>query len=178
MKKRFAQLATSIGIALSQSSNADATIENEYVPIETNLQLFKPLNSQTPIYLAAHRSHKSHASHGSHRSSATKVYSSGGSSLNSNPLGGSKPKPASSYPPSQKCPDSLLSTRKSVVRQVQYNLIVSGDLEMTDIIESLGVLDSDTRSAVRSFQKRKGISSVSGTVLNNQTLNAMGISCN
>ena len=171
-------MATSIGIALSQPSNAEATIENDYAPIDTNLQLFKPLNSHTPIYLAAHRSHKSHASHRSHRSSATKTYSSGSSSSTSNPLGGSKPKPSTSYPPAQMCPDNLLASRKSVVRQVQYNLIVSGDLEMTDIIDSLGVLDNDTRSAVRKFQKRKGISSVSGTVLNNQTLNAMGISCN
>lgn len=178
MKKRLTQLATSIGIALSQSSNAEVVIDNEYEPNDINLQIFKPLNSQTPIYLAAHRSHKSHASHGSHRSSATKIYSSGTSSTTSNPLGGSKPKPATSYPPAQICPDNLLASRKSVVRQVQYNLIVSGDLEMTDIIDSLGVLDNDTRSAVRKFQKRKGISSVSGTALNNQTLNAMGISCN
>ena len=178
MKKKFTKLAASIGVALTPPINADATIEDGYTVTGSDIQIYKPLNAETPIYLAAHRSHKSHASHGSHRSSATKVYSSGGGSLNSNPLGGSKPKPASSYPPSQKCPDSLLSARKSVVRQVQYNLIVSGDLEMTDIIDSLGVLDSDTRSAVRSFQKRKGISSVSGTVLNNQTLNAMGISCN
>ena len=61
---------------------------------------------------------------------------------------------------------------------MQYHLVLNGDLDITDAIGSLGVIDSDTRSAISSFQRQKGISSVSGTTLDNSTLNAMGISCN
>ena len=180
MKKKFTKLAASFGVALTPPINADATIEDGYTVTGSDIQIYKPLNAETPIYLAAHRSHKSHQSHQSHRSSATKtkVYSSGGGTAISNPLGTAKPRPATSYPPTQKCPDYLLSLRKNVVRQVQYHLIMSGDLNISDIMDSLGVLDLDTRLAVASFQRQKGISSVSGTVLDNRTLSAMGISCN
>jgi len=189
MKKKFTKLAASIGIAFTQSSNADPAIENGYSEVNTDVQLYKlPLNMETPIFLAAHSSHKSHGSHVSHKSSSIK--SSGHSSHASHashrsssttvskPLGTAIPKPVTSYPPQQKCPDYLLSLRKNVVRQVQYHLVLNGDLDITDAIGSLGVIDSDTRSAISSFQRQKGISSVSGTTLDNSTLNAMGISCN
>jgi len=55
---------------------------------------------------------------------------------------------------------------------------MKGYLNITDIASSLGVIDSDTRKAVKSFQSQNGIKSVSGTTLDNYTLNAMGISCN
>ena len=202
MKKKFTKLAASIGIALTQSSNAETevAIDNGSSDTNSDVQLYKlPLNMETPIFLAAHGSHRSHGSHGSHsshrsssssssghsshashashRSGSTKS-SSGSNVIISNPLGNAKPKPVTSYPPKQKCPDYLLSARKSVVRQVQYHLVLSGDLDITDAIGSLGVIDSNTRRAVSSFQRQKGISRVSGTTLDNYTLNAMGISCN
>ena len=69
MKKKFTKLAASIGVAFTQSSNADTAIENGYSEVNTDVQLYKlPLNMETPIFLAAHSSHKSHGSHGSHRS--------------------------------------------------------------------------------------------------------------
>ena len=202
MKKKFTKLAASIGIALTQSSNADTevAIENGSSDTNSDVQLYKlPLNMETPIFLAAHGSHRSHGSHSSHRSSSSSssghnshashashashrsgstTSSSGSNVIISNPLGNAKPKPVTSYPPKQKCPDYLLSARKSVVRQVQYHLVLSGDLDITDAIGSLGVIDSNTRRAVSSFQRQKGISRVSGTTLDNYTLNAMGISCN
>jgi len=104
--------------------------------------------------------------------------SSGGNVMIANPLGNAKPKLKTSYPPTQKCSDSKLSQRVSVVRQVQYYLIMSGDLNMTDIESSLGVINSDTRKAVKSFQRQNGITIIPGTTIDNQTLNAMGISCN
>ena len=200
MKNKFTKLAASIGIAFTQSANADDAIENGSSDTNSDVQLYKlPLNMETPIFLAAHgshgshgshsshrsssssssghNSHASHASHASHRSGSTKS-SSGSNVIISNPLGNAKPKPVTSYPPKQKCPDYLLSARKSVVRQVQYHLVLSGDLDLTDAIGSLGVIDSNTRRAVSSFQRQKGISRVSGTTLDNYTLNAMGISCN
>ena len=192
MKKKFTKLAASIGIAFTQSSNADTAIENGYSEVNTDVQLYKlPLNMETPIFLAAHSSHKSHgshksssikssghsshASHSSHRSSSSTGVSK---PVTSNPLGTAKPKPATSYPPKQKCPDYLLSQRKNVVRQVQYHLVLNGDLNITDAIGSIGVIDYDTRKAILSFQRQKGITRVSGTTLDNSTLNAMGISCN
>ena len=200
MKKKFTKLAASIGVAFTQSANADDAIENRYTATNPDVRLYKlPLNMETPIYLAAHGSHGSHGSHSSHRSSSSSssghnshashashashrsgstTSSSGISAIISNPLGNAKPKPVTSYPPKQKCPDYLLSARKSVVRQVQYHLVLSGDLDITDAIGSLGVIDSNTRRAVSSFQRQKGISKVSGTTLDNYTLNAMGISCN
>jgi len=108
----------------------------------------------------------------------SKISSSEGGVIIANPLGNAKPKLTTSYPPAQKCPDSKLSARKNVVRQVQYYLIMKGYLNITDIASSLGVIDSDTRKAVKSFQSQNGIKSVSGTTLDNYTLNAMGISCN
>ena len=200
MKNKFTKLAASIAIAFTQSANADDAIENGYSDANSDVQLYKqPLNMETPIFLAAHSSHSSHGSHSSHRSSGssssghnshashashashrsgTTISSSGSNTIISNPLGNAKPKPVTSYPPKQKCPDYLLSARKSVVRQVQYHLVLSGDLDITDAIGSLGVIDSNTRRAVSSFQRQKGISKVSGTTLDNYTLNAMGISCN
>ena len=203
MKNKFTKLAASIGIAFTQSANADDAIENGSSDTNSDVQLYKqPLNMETPIFLAAHGSHRSHGSHGSHSSHRSSSSSSSGhnshashashashrsgstnsssgiSTIISNPLGNAKPKPVTSYPPKQKCPDYLLSARKSVVRQVQYHLVLSGDLDLTDAIGSLGVIDSNTRRAVSSFQRQKGISRVSGTTLDNYTLNAMGISCN
>ena len=198
MKNKYTKLATSIGIALTQSSNADTevAIDNGSSDTNSDVQLYKlPLNMETPIFLAAHGSHRSHGSHSSHRSSSSSSSghnshashashrsgstnsSSGISAIISNPLGNAKPKPATSYPPQQKCPDYLLSQRKNVVRQVQYHLVLSGDLNITDAIGSLGVIDSNTRTAVSSFQRQKGITRVPGTTLDNYTLNVMGISC-
>jgi His-Xaa-Ser repeat protein HxsA len=179
MKKKFTKLAASIGIAFTQSSNADPAIENGYSEVNTDVQLYKlPLNMETPIFLAAHSSHKSHGSHGSHGSHRSSSSTGVSKSVTSNPLGTAKPRPVTSYPPKQKCPDHLLSLRKNVVRQVQYHLVLSGDLDIKDAIGSLGVIDFNTRRAILSFQRQKGISRVSGTTLDNSTLNVMGISCN
>lgn len=108
----------------------------------------------------------------------SKITSTKSTIMIANPLGNAKPKLTTSYPPAQKCPDSKLSARKNVVRQVQYYLIMRGDLKMTDISNSHGIIDSNTRIAVKSFQSQNGIKVVSGTTLDNNTLNAMGISCN
>jgi hypothetical protein len=143
-----------------------------------DVQLLKtPLNPETPIFLAAHGSHKSHgshASHGSHRSSSSSS-SKSGSARSSSPV--TTERAVTSYPPKESCPDHLLSSRKNVVRQVQYHLVLSGDLDLTAAIGSLGVIDYDTRIAISSFQIQKGITKVSGTTLDNITLNSMGISC-
>ena len=108
----------------------------------------------------------------------SKISSSKGNVMIANPLGNAKPKLTTSYPPAQKCPDPKLTARKNVVRQVQYYLIMRGDLKMTDISNSHGIIDSNTRIAVKSFQSKNGIKVVAGTTLDNNTLNAMGISCN
>jgi hypothetical protein len=166
MKKKFTKLAASIGIALTQSSNADVTIENEYVPIDTNLQLFKPLNSETPIYLAAHRSHKSHSSHGSHRSSSkTKSYSSGSTTVT-----------PTYTAPVKTCPDYLLPSRKSVVSQVQFVLIENNYLDFSDV-GTLGIMGYSTRSALKRVKSRYNIKNVPGTVLDKNTLNLLGVRC-
>lgn len=166
MKKKFTKLAASISIALTQTSNADVTIENEYVPIDTNLQLFKPLNSETPVYLAAHSSHKSHSSHGSHRSSSkTKSYSTGTTTVT-----------PTYTPPANTCPDYLLPMRKSVVSQVQFVLIEYNYLDFSDV-GTLGIMGYATRSALKRVKDRYNIRNVPGTVLDKNTLNLLGVSC-
>jgi hypothetical protein len=51
MKKKFTKLAASIGIALTQTTNADDAIENDYFLSDIDTQLFKqPLNIETPIF--------------------------------------------------------------------------------------------------------------------------------
>ena len=171
MKKKFTKLAASIGIALTQTSNADDVIENENFLTEIDTQLFKqPLNLETPIFLAGHGSHSSHGSHGSHgshrSSSGTKVYTP---TVPTPTTGGGTILSAS-------CPDSLWPYRKNTIREVQNLLIQKGYLTRSDV-SKMGVMGYSTRAALRNAKTQNNLPSVSGMMLDSTTLSAMRIVC-
>jgi His-Xaa-Ser repeat protein HxsA len=171
MKKKFTKLAASIGIALTQTTNADDAIENDYFLSDIDTQLFKqPLNMDTPIFLAGHSSHASHGSHGSHRSSS----------------GGAVKKPVKTYTPtitstptiqrSLSCPDSLWPYRKNTIREVQNLLIRLNYLDRSDV-KTMGIMGYATRSALKSAKTQNNLPNTSGMMLDSKTLSAMSITC-
>jgi hypothetical protein len=171
MKKKFTKLAASIGIALTQSANADDAIENDYFLSDIDTQLFKqPLNMETPIFLAAHGSHSSHGSHGSHSSHRS---------------GSTTPKPPKPpiYTPIdpnptvyQSCPDSVLPYRKNTVRKVQNLMIKLNYLERKDIT-TMGIMGYSARSALKRLKQVNNISIIPGVMLDKETLSRMKITC-
>ena len=168
MKKKFTKLAASIGIALTQSANADDAIENDYFLSDIDTQLFKqPLNMETPIFLAAHGSHSSHGSHGSHQSHRS---SSGGGTSGGGitDVGGGILLPS--------CPDSLLPYRKNTVREVQNLLIRLHYLDRSDV-KTMGIMGYATRRALKDAKTQNNLPSISGTMLDRVTLSAMSITC-
>jgi hypothetical protein len=171
MKKKFTKLAASIGIALTQTANADEAIENDYFLSDIDTQLFKqPLNLETPIFLAAHGSHSSHSSHSSHRSS-----SSGGVKKTTPTY-----TPTYSTTPSMKasssCPDSVWPYRKNTIRQVQNKLIRLNYLDRSDV-KTMGIMGYATRSALTRAKTQNNLPNTSGMMLDSKTLSAMSITC-
>jgi len=171
MKKKFTKLAASIGIALTQSANADDAIENDYFLSDIDTQLFKqPLNMETPIFLAAHGSHSSHGSHGSHSSHRS---------------GTPKPTPPPTYDPPidpnpggyyQSCPDSVLPYRKNTVKKVQNLMIKHNYLERKDIT-TMGIMGYSSRSALKRLKQVNNILIIPGVMLDKETLSRMRITC-
>jgi len=165
MKKKFTKLAASIGIALTQTTNADDAIENDYFLSDIDTQLFKqPLNIETPIFLAGHSSHSSHGSHSSHRSSSTPT---------------ANPTPTGTWggtTVAANCPDSLLPYRKNTVKEVQYVLIRHNYLDRSDV-KTMGIMGYATRSALKSAKTQNNLPSIPGTMLDRTTLSAMSITC-
>jgi len=171
MKKKFTKLAASIGIALTQTANADEAIQNDYFLSDIDTQLFKqPLNLETPIFLAAHGSHSSHGSHGSHRSS-----SSGGVKKTTPTYTPSIPK-TPSMKASSSCPDSVWPYRKNTIREVQNKLIKLNYLDRSDV-KKMGIMGYSTRSALTSAKTQNNLPSISGMMLDSKTLSAMSITC-
>ena len=169
MKKKFAKLAASIGIALTQTTNADEAIQNDYFLSDIDTQLFKqPLNMETPIFLAAHGSHSSHGSHGSH-----------GSHRSSTPKPPKPPKPPIIIPPSPPilgCPDSLLPFRTNTVRQVQNLMIKHNYLDRSDV-GIMGIMGFASRSALKRLKIQNNLPTKPGVMLDKTTLTAMQITC-
>ena len=167
MKNKFTKLAASIGIAFTQSANADDAIENGYSDTNSDVQLYKqPLNMETPIFLAAHGSHRSHGSHSSHGSHTShRSGTTGGTGT-----GGIVP------PPVETCPDVLLPLRKDVVTEVQNVMIKYNYLERSDI-KTFGIMGFNSRAALRRLKKINNLPTIPGTMLDKVTLTAMGVSC-
>ena len=171
MKKKFTKLAASIGIALTQSSNADVDIENGYSDTNSDVQLYKlPLNMETPIFLAAHGSHRSHGSHGSHSS-----HRSG------QPKPRPTPDPPIIFPPLPTttytdCPDSILPYKKHVVRKVQYLMIEYNYLENSDV-NVFGIMGYNSRISLKNLKKQNNLPTKPGVMLDRVTLERMQILC-
>ena len=171
MKKKFTKLAASIGIALTQTTNADDAIENDYFLSDIDTQLFKqPLNMDTPIFLAGHSSHASHGSHGSHRSSS----------------GGAVKKPVKTYTPYHHTRHYATQVHhvqtlyglieKILSEQVQNKLIRLNYLDRSDV-KTMGIMGYATRSALKRAKTQNNLPNTSGMMLDSRTLSAMSITC-
>ena len=145
-----------------------------------------------------------HSSHSSHRSSTPKptpIYTPKKSTfpsytpapktsykpsptspeyLKSDPLG-QKAKPLTSFPPvvtkPEMCSDSKLYKRKEVVKKVQMYLFLSGHYSNDSDKLFTGVVDTETRKAVKKFKKDNSLPNKKNTLLDASTLNTMGIVC-
>jgi His-Xaa-Ser repeat protein HxsA len=100
--------------------------------------------------------------------------------LKSDPLG-QKAKPLTSFPPVvtklEKCSDSKLYKRKEVVKKVQMYLFLSGHYSNDSDKLFTGVVDVETRKAVKQFKKENSLPNKKNTLLDASTLNTMGIVC-
>jgi His-Xaa-Ser repeat protein HxsA len=100
--------------------------------------------------------------------------------LKSDPLG-QKAKPLTSFPPVvtklEKCSDSKLYKRKEVVKKVQMYLFLSGHYSNDSDKLFTGVVDAETRKAVKQFKKDNSLPNRKNTLLDASTLNTMGIVC-
>jgi His-Xaa-Ser repeat protein HxsA len=144
-----------------------------------------PLNNNTPLYIAGHRSHSSHGSHGSHRSSSgstTRVYPTvtptpkpatraiikqSTERAKSDPLGQPK-KPAYVAPP-KKPADLSKSNRQVLIMRVQLALLMEG-LYSGQVD---GIMGGQTRKAIAIYRRKKALSS--SLNIDMELLNALGI---
>ncbi len=194
--KRLAALLPGF-IALNADASDDAFTHIIEPTGDTLGFVVAPLNTATPVYLAAHRSHSSHASHSSHRSSAgsgsrspsySKSVPSYPSTRPSTPRSTTPSTPRSSDPlgrpstPSTTAPDLRTSNtimtpsrnidvRESVIRQVQVKLIMLGYLD--DMKNVDGILGPITRRAIRDYRSNHNLPS--GERIDVALLNSMGI---
>ncbi|MBL7004956.1 MAG: hypothetical protein ISR69_13140 [Gammaproteobacteria bacterium] len=99
----------------------------------------------------------------------------------SDPLGQTA-KPKTSFPPPakavvEKCSDGWLGKRKEVVKKVQMYLFLSGHYANDSEKLFSGIIDNETRSAVKKFKKENRLTEKKNTLLDSKTLNTMGIVC-
>ncbi|WP_272521180.1 His-Xaa-Ser repeat protein HxsA [Providencia sp. PROV202] len=156
-------------LALNNQVFADTAIvpnaENTFSP---NDLIFAPLNTETPLYIAGHRSHSSHRSHRSHSSHRS---SSGGGYYRSAPATPSYSAPATSntqrnqsgntrnstssndYGPSVRQQAPTEQQRKRLVMRVQYALFDRG--YFNGPID--GVMGPATRTAINNYRRSHGL---------------------
>jgi len=172
----------SLGLAalLPGFLSLDAEALQTELPEKQDLDLLDvivaPLNVQTPLYIAGHRSHSSHASHGSHRSSAGGGYSAPKQAKPatptirntppSDPLG--RPStPATTTPKSTS--SGKLEQRALIVRKVQAMLMAHGFyLGKID-----GIMGDQTRTAILQYRVANNLAG--GMEIDARLLNSLGI---
>lgn len=147
------------------STNIETTLENDQALI------LAPLNVNTPLYIAGHRSHSSHGSHGSHRSSAgsasTYTPAKKKPAVSTYDTLGQPSTPAFVAPKSTKINISSLSrtSRVLLIKRVQIALFMLGHYD--GVID--GVMGSGTRKALDNYKLLKGLprlNEIDSTVLN------------
>lgn len=165
--------------AMSLKAIAEYGTDDQFKHIE-----IAPLNVNTPIYIAGHRSHSSHSSHRSHRSSSggyrsypapsypstsppssSSTPSSTGNSSRSDPLG----QPASPKYTVPKASHKQASDRVSLIMRVQVGLKIMG--YYTGSVD--GVMGTATRTAIKDYREEKGMPI---GLIDMQLLNSLGVS--
>jgi His-Xaa-Ser repeat protein HxsA len=161
---------------LSLSSSAEATLTHIEVTKEnTGGLVLAPLNVNTPLYIAAHRSHSSHGSHGSHRSSA-------GSASGYTPP--KKKAPTSNYDtlgqpsvPKYVAPANTVvnlntlnkTSRILLIKRVQIAMFLLGKYD--GVVD--GIMGPNTRKALAKYRYSKGLGS--SDVIDAEVLNSLGV---
>lgn len=143
-------------------------INNTFAPDDL---IFAPLNTETPIYIAGHRSHSSHRSHRSHSSHRS---SSGGGYYRSTPAAPSYSAPStnnqqrnlsgnsqnsstsnrSDFSPNINQSTTTAEQRKRLVMRVQYALFERS--YFNGVID--GVMGPATRDAITRYRRTHGLS--------------------
>lgn len=142
-------------------------IHNTFAPDDL---IFAPLNTETPIYIAGHRSHSSHRSHRSHSSHRS---SSGGGYYRSAPAAPSYSAPANNsqqrnltrntqnsstsnrndYSPNISSATVNAEQRKRLVMRVQYALFERSYYD--GVID--GIMGPTTRDAISRYRRTHGL---------------------
>jgi His-Xaa-Ser repeat protein HxsA len=161
---------------LSLSSSAETTLTHIEITEENMGGLvLAPLNVNTPLYIAGHRSHSSHGSHGSHRSSA-------GSSSGYTPP--KKKAPISNYDtlgqpsvPKYVAPANTVINLKALSKTARILLIKRVQIAMFLLGKYDGVIDGvmgpSTRKALVNYRYSKGLGS--SDVIDANVLNSLGV---
>lgn len=169
----FLSLNSNAGLP-AQDSEFDESIEHLKGIVIT------PLNTETPLYIAGHRSHQSHSSHGSHRSSSgggSRSYPSSPSptpapsrspSYNSDPLG-QPSTPSYTAPKSSTGQTKKQFDRETLIMRVQISLRILGYYNG----KPDGIMGPATRAALRQYRKDKGLPAADG--IDSIVLNSLGI---
>ncbi|HEM7143235.1 TPA: His-Xaa-Ser repeat protein HxsA [Providencia stuartii] len=150
-------------LVLNNQVFADSAItfknEQSYQPDDL---IFAPLNTETPIYIAGHRSHSSHRSHRSHSSHRS---SSGGGYYRSAPVTPSYSAPAANIRQSTLTAEQ----RKRLVMRVQYALFERNYFD--GVID--GVMGPATRNAITRYRQTYGLPL--NVFIDAELLNSLGI---
>lgn len=142
-------------------------INNSFVPDDL---IFAPLNTETPVYIAGHRSHsshRSHRSHSSHRSSsgggyyrsapATPSYSAPASNNQQRNLTGNSQNSSTSnrndYSSNISNSTTTAEQRKRLVMRVQYALFERSYYD--GVID--GIMGPATRDAISRYRQTYGL---------------------
>lgn len=164
-------LSLNTASAMDQGINPE---ENPFKSLDSNQ--ISPLHTETPLYLAGHRSHQSHASHASHRSSSGGGYSSGGYTPYTPPQRQSQPLGQQPSNPSYTAPKKDSSSqqksakdRQTVIMRVQLALRMEG--YYTGAID--GLMGPGTRNAIARYRADHYMPASTG--IDSSLLNALGI---
>ncbi|EOE0521955.1 His-Xaa-Ser repeat protein HxsA [Providencia stuartii] len=172
-------------LVLNNQVFADSAItfknEQSYQPDDL---IFAPLNTETPIYIAGHRSHsshRSHRSHSSHRSSSgggyyrsapvTPSYSAPATNNQQRNLSGNAQNSANKNDYAANIRQSTLTAeqRKRLVMRVQYALFERNYFD--GVID--GVMGAATRNAITRYRQTYGLPL--NVFIDAELLNSLGI---
>lgn len=158
-------------------------INNTFAPDDL---IFAPLNTETPIYIAGHRSHsshRSHRSHSSHRSSsgggyyrsapAAPSYSAPSTNNQQRNLSGNSQSSSTSnrndFSPNVSQSTTTTEQRKRLVMRVQYALFERS--YFNGVID--GVMGPTTRDAITRYRRTHGLSL--NVFIDADLLNSLGL---
>ncbi|HDM8262487.1 TPA: His-Xaa-Ser repeat protein HxsA [Proteus mirabilis] len=161
----------------SQAVASSTGLPNSELTFEPEDLVFAPLNTETPFYIAGHRSHSSHRSHRSHSSHRS---SSGGGYYRSTPSTQSYSQPQTTNRTTSNLSNNDFSQavknsnvnqeqKKRLIMRVQYALFERH--YFNGIID--GIMGPTTRQSIRNY--RRDIKLPANVLIDVDLLNSLGI---